>query len=249
VSLPVTPPPGRPREIWTRFTVDPLATPLAAWLARSRHVTPNRVTGVAILLAIGSATCFALDAYRLGGLLFILRFFVDCLDGKVARAQGTSSTRGAVLDLAADVGGIALVVASLSWSLLRHDDVAQFVPVGLLGAMVFYNWVLAYRKQLAGQLGLGEGGADHTRSVNVPVVRQWVSWCRRLNMSPVPWALEAEIGMLGLAPLLLPSEWVGAGLAVGLCFYVLADAVNMLRLWRVAGLTDRARATTTQDGA
>jgi hypothetical protein len=68
-------------------------------------------------------------------------------------------------------------------------------------------------------------------------------------MSPVPWALEAEIGMLGLAPLLLPSEWVGAGLAVGLCFYVLADAVNMLRLWRVAGLADRARATTTQDGA
>ncbi len=249
MNQPATAQAGRPREIWTRLTVDPFATPLASWLSRSRHVTPNRVTGVAILLAIGSAASFVLDLYPLGGVLFLLRFFVDCLDGKVARAQGTSSTRGAVLDLAADVGGIALVVAALSWSLLRHDDVALVVPVGLLGAMVFYNWALASRKQLAGALGLGDGGADHTRSVNVPILRQWVEFCRRLNMSPVPWALEAEIGMLGLAPIFLPSDWVGVGLAVGFAFYLVADGVNMLRLWRVAGLTDENRLTTTQDGA
>lgn len=247
MERPVSQPAGRPREIWTRFTVDPLATPLARWLARSRHVTPNRVTGVAISLAIGSATSFVFGLFELGGLLFLLRFFVDCLDGKVARAQGTSSTRGAVLDLAADVGGIALVVAALSWTLLRRDDVHELVPVGLLAAMVFYNWVLAYRKQLAGALGLGEGGADHTRTVNVPVVREWVAFCRRLNMSPIPWALEAEIAMLGLAPLFLPSHWVGIGLGVGFCFYLVADAVNMVRLWRMARLTDEARVRAAGD--
>ena len=59
--------------------------------------------------------------------------------------------------------------------------------------------------------------------------------------SPVPWALEAEIAMLGLAPLLLPPEWVGWGLVVGLCFYVVADAVNMRRLWRLAQMTDDRR--------
>lgn len=232
---------GRPREIWTRFMVDPLATPLAAHLARSRHVTPNRVTGVAILCAVGSAACFATGQLRVGGVLFLLRFFVDCMDGKVARAQGSSSARGAMLDLAADVGGIALVTAALSWTLLRRGDVPELVPVALLGAMVFYNWALAYRKQLAGSLGLGEGGADHSREVRLPVVRQWVAFCRRLNMSPVPWALEAEITMLGLAPLLLPSAWVGVGLAVGLGFYLLADAVNMRRLWRLARMTDERR--------
>jgi phosphatidylglycerophosphate synthase len=224
--------------------VDPLATPLARWLARSRHVTPNRVTGVAILCAVGSATCFALGSFRLGGLLFLLRFFVDCLDGKVARAQGSGSTRGAVLDLAADVGGIALVVASLSWTLLRRGEVHELVPVALLGAMVFYNWALAQRKQLAAGLGLGDGGADHTRTVNVPVVRQWVAFCRRLNMSPVPWALEAEIGMLGLAPLLLTPRWTAVALGVGLAFYLVADVVNMIRLWRLARLTDEAQKTT-----
>jgi|EndMetStandDraft_5_1072996.scaffolds.fasta_scaffold67979_2 phosphatidylglycerophosphate synthase len=241
MSQPAAVTPGRPREIWTRFMVDPLATPLAAWLAKSRLVTPNRVTAVAIACAVGGATCFAVGWFRLGGALFLLRFFVDCMDGKVARAQGTSSTRGAALDIAADVGGIALVTAALSWTLLRRNDVHELVPVALLGAMLFYNWGLAYRKQLAGALGLGEGGADHTRQVGIPVVRQWVAFCRRLNMSPVPWALEAEIMMLGLAPLLLPSEWVGVGLVVGLCFYVLADAVNMRRIWRLARLTDEKR--------
>jgi hypothetical protein len=106
--------------------------------------------------------------------------------------------------------------------------------------MLFYNWGLAYRKDLAGSLGLGEGGADHTRQVDVPVVRQWVAFCRRLNMSPVPWALEAEIMMLGLVPLLVPG-WIGVGLAVGLAFYVVADAVNMRRIWRLARTSDERR--------
>lgn len=244
MSEPEAPPTARPREIWTRLTVDPLAAPLSRVLARSRHVTPNRVTGLAVVLALGSATCFALGWFRAGGVLFLLRFFVDCLDGMVARAQGSGSARGAALDLAADVGGIALVVAALSWTLLRRGEVHELVPLALLAAMVFYNWALAYRKRLAAELGLGEGGADHGRGAHIPVLGRWVAFCRRINMSPVPWAVEAEIAMLGLAPLLLPGSWVGFALAAGLCFYLLADAVNMRRLWRLAGLTDQTRRTT-----
>jgi phosphatidylglycerophosphate synthase len=233
---------GRQQAIWQRLVVDPLATPVAAWLSKRRHVTPNRVTGVAFLFAIASGTCFATGHFRVGGLLFLLRFYTDCLDGKVARAQGRSSARGAALDLAADVGGIALVVALLSWKLLAENDVHELVPVSLLGAMVFYNWVLAYRKSVAAGLGLGEGGADQTSQSTVPVLRHWVAFARRMNMSPIPWALEAEIGMLGLVPLLLPADWIGTGLLVGLCFYLVADAVNLLRLWRLTGIADSRRA-------
>ena len=232
---------GRPREIWTRLMVDPLAMPLATRLAKSRLVTPNRVTAVAIACAIGCAACFAVGAFRIGGALFLLRFFVDCMDGKVARTQGTSSTRGAVLDIAADVGGIALVTAALSWTLLRRDDVHELVP----GRAARGDALLQLGSGLPEEPRRGAGprrrGADHTRQVDVPVVRQWVAFCRRLNMSPVPWALEAEIMMLGLAPLLLPSDWLGAGLALGLAFYVVADAVNMRRIWRLARMTDERR--------
>jgi phosphatidylglycerophosphate synthase len=242
MSQPKAVTPGRQQAIWQRLVVDPLATPVAARLARMDHVTPNRVTGVAFLLAIASAACFATGHFRIAGVLFLLRFYTDCLDGKVARAQGRSSARGAALDLAADVGGIALVVAVLSWRLLDGNAVLEWVPGGLLAAMVFYNWVLAYRKSVAGGLGLGEGGADQESQSTMPVVRHWVSFARRMNMSPIPWALEAEIAMLGLIPLLCPSDWIGTGLLIGLCFYLVADAVNLRRLWRLTGIADARRA-------
>jgi phosphatidylglycerophosphate synthase len=224
---------ARPREIWTRLTVDPFADPLARVLAPRRWVTPDLVTATAMTLAVACAGCFAAGALRVGGVLFLARFFADCLDGKVARLQGTSSSRGAMLDLAADVGGIGLVVAALSWRLLHEHAVNPVVPLALLALMVFYNWALAYRKEVARAQGVGEGGADHTREVRVPVLGDWVRLCRRLNMSPVPWALEAEIAMLGLAPLILPAGWVGVALAVGAAFYAVADLVNFRRLWRL----------------
>lgn len=224
---------GRPREIWTRLAVDPLADPLARVLSRTRGVTPDRITAVAMTLAVASSVCFLTGWLRVGGLLFLARFFADCLDGKVARTQGTSSSRGAMLDLAADVGGICLVAASLSWQLLHRDLVADAVPLALLASMVYYNWALAYRKQLAQGLGLGDGGATHTGRVDVPVLGAWVALCRRLNMSPVPWALEAEIAVLGLAPLFLPAAWLGTVMALGVAFYLVADAVNTRRLWHL----------------
>jgi phosphatidylglycerophosphate synthase len=229
----------RPREIWTRLTVDPLADPLARLIARRRWVTPDRVTATAMTLAVGSAACFATGLLRVAGVLFLARFFADCLDGKVARLQGASSSRGAMLDLAADVGGIGLVVAALSWRLLHESAVAPVVPLALLALMVFYNWALAYRKQLAQELGLGDGGADHSREVAVPVLGAWVRLCRRLNMSPLPWALEAEIVMLGLAPIVLGMSGVAVVLAAGAVFYAVADLVNLRRLWRLTAPTWR----------
>jgi phosphatidylglycerophosphate synthase len=230
----------RPREIWTRLTVDPLAEPLALVLARRSWVTPNRVTGLAMCFAVGSAVCFATGLPRLGGALFLARFFTDCLDGKVARAQGTSSALGAMLDLVADVAGIAVVAAALCWSLLDSGEVAAVVPVAFMANLVYYNWALVYRKQLAHGLGVGDGGADHSRSVTLPLVGRWVALCRRLNMSPVPWVLEAEITVFGLAPLLLTSAWVGHVMALGAAFYTVANLVNTRRLWRLTQAIDLA---------
>jgi phosphatidylglycerophosphate synthase len=238
----------RPREIWTRLAVDPLADPLARVLGRSRHVTPDRVTAGAVCFAVACAACFVTGHLRVGGVLFLARFFTDCLDGKVARLQGTSSARGAMLDLAADVSGISLVAAALSWKLLDRHDVPSAVPLALLGLLVYYNWALAYRKSVGQALGLGDGGADHARPVDVPVVGAWVAFCRRLNMSPVPWVLEAEIAVFGLAPLLLPSHWVGRVMVLGAAFYLVADLVNTRRLWRMTraphARSDRGSGTT-----
>lgn len=231
--------PTRPREIWTRLTVDPVADPLARWLAHLPGVTPNRVTLGAIALALGSAASFATGHLRIGGVLFILRFFVDCLDGKVAREQGTSSTRGAALDIAADVTGIAIVLTALSSHLVAHGNLDPRIAMALLASIIIYNWALAYRKDLAHRIGQGDGGADYSRISNLRGLQAWQMFCRRLNMSPLPWVLEMEILMLGLAPLLLPLPLVRHALAVGLAFYVVADLVNLRRIWRIAGQLDQ----------
>lgn len=235
--------PPRPREIWTRLTVDPLADPLSRVLARLPGVTPNAVTGFAVLCALTCAAAFATGHLRVGGALFLLRFFSDCLDGKVARLQGVSSARGALLDLSADVGGIALVTASLSSRLVHDGRVDAAIPLALLASMVFYNWILDHRKSLAARAGLGDGGADHSHVPSTPVWGRWVAFCRRLNMSPVPWALEVEILVLGMGPLVAPREALPPLLGVGLAFYVVADVVNLRRTWRLAHLIDLAAST------
>jgi phosphatidylglycerophosphate synthase len=230
-----TVPQVRRREIWTRLVIDPIAAPMGRSLARVPLVTPNRVTAVAALFAVGGAACFATGHLRIGGVLFLVRFLFDVVDGVVARAQGTSSARGAALDVAADVAGVALNFAAISWYLVRTDAMSPALGFGVLAAMCFYNWVLAYRKGLAASLQLGDGGVMGVVHTRVPVLRSWFALSERLNMSPLPWAVEAETVALGLAPLFLPADRVWIGLAVALAFYVVADAVN---LRRVLGLAD-----------
>jgi phosphatidylglycerophosphate synthase len=228
------PPLVRRREIWTRLVIDPIAGPLGRTIARWPGVTPNRVTALAALSALGSSACFATGQLRVGGVLFLIRFLFDVCDGVVARAQRASSARGAFLDVATDVAGIGLCFGALGWYLLRHTSLSPALPLGLLAAVVFYNWILAYRKGLAGSLGLGDGGVMGHVDTRLPVARSWFALCARLNMSPIPWAVEAETVALGLAPLILPTRLVWIGLAVALAFYVLADVVNVRRVLRLA---------------
>ena len=226
-------------DIWTRLAVDPVAIPLARRLARVPGVTPNRITVTAGLLAVGAAVCFGNGLLRAGGALFILRFYVDCLDGTVARVQRSSSRRGAALDLLVDVTGISVCAAALTWHLVREGRTPLGVALFLLASIVVYNWLLAYRKQLAERLGEGgDGGGRAGVTTNVPILRSWLRLARRLDMNPVPYAVEAEIISFGLLPLVASERVAGAALWGTLAFYALAVLVNVRRVWRIAGALD-----------
>ena len=230
------------RSIWTRLTVDPVVIPLAERSGGWRRVTPNRITAVAGLLAAGSAVCFALGQLRLGGLLFILRYMADCLDGQVARVQRRSSAVGAAFDISMDVVGIGAVFGALCWYLIGEGRLPLAEALVLLAALVVYNWALAYRKGLAKAADTGDdGGAGGMLPVDVPGLRAWSRFCRRIGMSPLPWAVEAEIFALGLGPLVLPHGWVPWGIHLAVAFYLLADLVNFRRIHRIAAGIDAAR--------
>ncbi|GAA2475125.1 CDP-alcohol phosphatidyltransferase family protein [Winogradskya humida] len=90
---------------WTVLLVDPVAARLVWLVAPYRWITPNVLTAGATLLGLGSAACFLLqDRWWVvaGALLFHVSFIVDCMDGKIARLNGTGSMFGTWLDFMFD---------------------------------------------------------------------------------------------------------------------------------------------------
>lgn len=101
---------------WTVGLVDPLASRLVWLVAPWRSVTPNRLTGAAFLIGIVSAYCFWRADYAwllLGALLFHLSFVLDCMDGKIARLNGTGSPFGSWLDYVFDRLRVAVCAVGL----------------------------------------------------------------------------------------------------------------------------------------
>jgi phosphatidylglycerophosphate synthase len=87
---------------WTVFAIDPMAVPLAALAARFKAVTPNRLTGLSVLLALGAAALFATRQLVAGALVYQLSFVADCMDGKVASMRQTQSRWGGFFDVSGD---------------------------------------------------------------------------------------------------------------------------------------------------
>ncbi|MEV4636960.1 CDP-alcohol phosphatidyltransferase family protein [Actinoplanes sp. NPDC049548] len=90
---------------WTVLLVDPVAARLVRVVSPYRWITPNLLTGLATLFGLVSAACFVMqDRWWLvaGALLFHVSFIVDCMDGKIARLNGTGSLFGAWFDFMFD---------------------------------------------------------------------------------------------------------------------------------------------------
>ena len=90
---------------WTVLLVDPLASRLVRLVAPYRWITPNVLTLIASIFGFGAAACFAVgDRWALvaGGVLFHISFVVDCMDGKIARLNGTGTMFGQWLDFVLD---------------------------------------------------------------------------------------------------------------------------------------------------
>ncbi|WP_328299468.1 CDP-alcohol phosphatidyltransferase family protein [Streptomyces sp. NBC_00435] len=90
---------------WTVALVDPLAVPLVRWTDRHTRITPDQVTWAAFLVGLGAAACFAQGTRNwlaVGALLYHASFVLDCVDGKLARLQGSGSLFGGWLDFMLD---------------------------------------------------------------------------------------------------------------------------------------------------
>lgn len=107
------------------FFVSPYSRFIARWAAR-RHIRPNAVTVLSLLLALGAATLFALghrwDRVAGAGVLFAA-FVLDCVDGQLARYTRGFTSFGAWLDVTTDRVKEYAVYAGLAVGASRVADV------------------------------------------------------------------------------------------------------------------------------
>ena len=118
---------------WTVLLVDPLAARITRRVARMRALTPNRITMIAFTIGLLAAACFALAEpgwLLLGAVLYHLSFTFDCVDGKVARLNGTGSIFGAWLDYILDRVRIVACTAALMGGQYAATHNAAYLVVG-----------------------------------------------------------------------------------------------------------------------
>jgi phosphatidylglycerophosphate synthase len=214
---------------WTVLFVDPIATRTVPPLARLRWVTPTRVTLLAHLLGVVAVVLFADGHLLLAGVAFEVRFVLDCVDGKLARATGRSSRLGQLLDAFGDQVLTVACVAALGWA----RSPAAVAVVAACYSLSFQ--LMGTRGDLLRELGARKPSARAAE-------RGWGAAMARRRLLPIPTSVEVEHLLLVGAPVLWalgwdvvePALWATAG------YFVLQVARYGAGILRAAAALDRA---------
>jgi phosphatidylglycerophosphate synthase len=202
---------------WTVLFVDPLALPMASFLGRKRWITADQMTWLSFFLGVPIGFAFATGerwGLVVGGLLWYLAFLTDCIDGKLARALGTSSPKGKILDEIADGGRRLSGSLGLAVYLWRVEDGATFFLAVAYGLLAFYF----------GQISGGTRPDPVTKTGS-----GWSEWLARKRLLPTPGApdIAALVFLVGpVTGLVVPTLILGdAAFALG----ILAVMLRMAR--------------------
>lgn len=177
-------------NIHAREWVSKTINPLGARLARA-GITPDEITIVGTVGATAAALIFFTQGWWFSGTMLIWGFvMLDVLDGAVARAGGTSSKFGAVLDSTCDRIVDAAVFASIAWFYTRHDQpwmVAGCLLCLVLGQLTSYIRARAEGVGLNATVGIAERAerliiilvgtglsGEHLRVPYVQAIAVWV---------------------------------------------------------------------------
>ncbi len=146
-----------------RAPVDKAVKPLGNGLRRT-GLTPDHLTVLGLLVAIGAAVAIGFGELRLGLLLVVLAALPDLLDGALAKASGTSSQRGAFFDSTIDRFADALLFGGVAWHFaLTEDPRLSVLPF----AVMALSSVISYMRAKAESLGLDAKGGLMERAERI----------------------------------------------------------------------------------
>lgn len=146
-----------------RAPVDKAVKPLGNGLRRT-GLTPDHLTIMGLLVAVGAAVAIGFGELRLGLLLVVLAALPDLLDGALAKASGTSSQRGAFFDSTIDRFADALLFGGVAWHFALTEDPRLAV---LPFAVMALSSVISYMRAKAESLGLDAKGGLMERAERI----------------------------------------------------------------------------------
>jgi CDP-diacylglycerol--glycerol-3-phosphate 3-phosphatidyltransferase len=146
-------------NVHARAAVSRALEPLGEQLARA-GVTPNTITVVGTGGSVAAALIFFTQGWWFTGAMVIWAFvMLDIVDGAVARAGGTTSPFGGVLDSTGDRIADAAIFGSLAWYFARHNQPALLLAALLclvLGSLTSYIRARAEAVGMNATVGIAE---------------------------------------------------------------------------------------------
>lgn len=143
-----------------RTAVEKAVDPVGVSLRRA-GVTADALTISGIVLAGVGAVVIGNGYLRLGFVFLVLSGIPDLLDGPVAKASGTTSTRGAFFDSVSDRVTDALLFCGIAWYLASNEPGRiMMLPVAVMAAAM----LISYQRAKAELLGFEAKGGIMERA-------------------------------------------------------------------------------------
>jgi CDP-diacylglycerol--glycerol-3-phosphate 3-phosphatidyltransferase len=158
-----------------RAPVDRAVKPIGNGL-RKTGLTPDHLTIIGIVVAVGAAFAIATGHLLIGLLLVVLAALPDLFDGALAKASDTSSQRGAFFDSVVDRVTDMVLYFGVAWYLASTESPHMaMLPMAVMGLSA----LISYERAKAESLGLDAKGGLMERAERI------IALCLGLLISPL----------------------------------------------------------------
>lgn len=172
-----------------RAPVDRAVKPIGDGLRRT-GLTPDHLTVLGLLVAMGAAVAIGAGFLRLGLLLVVLAALPDLFDGALAKASNTSSQRGAFFDSVIDRVTDALLFGGVAWYFASEESPHMTL---LPFAVMALSSVISYQRAKAESLGLNAKGGLMERAERIILLCLGLLF--PVLLIPILWVMLALTGV------------------------------------------------------
>jgi CDP-diacylglycerol--glycerol-3-phosphate 3-phosphatidyltransferase len=146
-----------------RAPVEKAVKPLGVALRRT-GLSPDHLTVIGLLVAVGAAFAIGAGKLQLGLLLVVLAALPDLLDGALAKASGVASQRGAFFDSVMDRVTDAVLFGGVAWYFASTESEHMAL---LPFAVMAVSSLISYERAKAESLGLSAKGGLMERAERI----------------------------------------------------------------------------------